>query len=200
MCYRFLTTCARDPIFPVDIEWNEKIPDDNLIRAFKKKRKGKLRSDTYGSNVPEIGSTVLPTTTLTLVKVTDPVWGGGQLADAETLKVKTVWPLLTVRVAGVPATAWWPGGRFWPLFVHWVIASDSSFALTVLILPNPAILPLQVRVFVDVPEPLVLHVGVPTKCEAAARTGAATKDIERVSAARSVGVIIIDFREVIEIS
>ena len=47
--------------------------------------------------------------------------------------------------------------------------SDISCALTVLTLPSPAILPLQVRVFVP-PELLVVQVGVPIKCGLAANT------------------------------
>ena len=47
--------------------------------------------------------------------------------------------------------------------------SDTRCALTVLTLPSPAILPVQVRVLVD-PELLVVQVGVPTKCGLAANT------------------------------
>ena len=77
--------------------------------------------------------------------------------------------------------------------------SDISFALTVLTFPSPAILPLQVRVFVP-PELLVVQVGVPTKCGLAARTGTVIVDATRVAATIRVDVISSRSREFIQMS
>jgi hypothetical protein len=70
---------------------------------------------------------------------------------------------------------------------------DISCAVTVLTLPSPAILPLQVRVLGDPGLP-ALQVGVPTKCGLAASVVVMKEeDSAKLSAATTIAYIIAVF-------
>src|SRR5690242_15095863 len=89
-----------------------------------------------------------------------------------------------------PNVASCPGGLLPPPFVHWVWATTPDVVRKTWVgaLPNPAILPLVVRVAV-VPEIALLIVGVPIKCALPANASVAVVDAS-IAAVNMASVVV----------